>query len=108
MDATRGVDVGGHGPHLGNEAQSELHTDFKFRLGVEQKEANHDQGIDGSESWLPRFELPERFSQPMMVQFQACLWKQNLTYWRSPYYNALRFFFTVIVAILVWIHFLEH
>lgn len=58
MATTRGVDVGGHGPHLGNEAQSELHTDFNFRLGVEQKEANHDQGVDGSESWLPRFELP--------------------------------------------------
>ena len=44
--------------------------------------------------------FPTQFSQPSWEQFKACLWKQNLTYWRSPYYNAVRFFFTVIVAIM--------
>ncbi|CAM6074535.1 unnamed protein product [Sphagnum tenellum] len=44
--------------------------------------------------------FPTQFSQPSAVQFKACLWKQNLTYWRSPYYNAVRFFFTVVVAVL--------
>lgn len=44
--------------------------------------------------------FPTQFSQPVLEQFKACLWKQNLTYWRSPYYNAVRFFFTVIVALM--------
>lgn len=41
-----------------------------------------------------------QYAQSSKEQFFACLWKQNLTYWRSPYYNAVRFFFTFIIALM--------
>jgi len=45
-------------------------------------------------------EFPTQFSRSSLTQFKANLWKQKLTYWRSPYYNAVRFFFTVICALI--------
>ncbi|KAL6645521.1 hypothetical protein ACP70R_017129 [Stipagrostis hirtigluma subsp. patula] len=44
--------------------------------------------------------FPTRYSQSSFTQCMACLWKQNLSYWRNPPYNAVRFFFTTIVALL--------
>ncbi|PIA64438.1 hypothetical protein AQUCO_00100133v1 [Aquilegia coerulea] len=41
-----------------------------------------------------------RFPQSSWGQFKACLWKQHWSYWRNPQYNAVRFFFTVICALL--------
>ncbi|KAJ3697920.1 hypothetical protein LUZ61_001625 [Rhynchospora tenuis] len=40
-----------------------------------------------------------QFSQPFLVQCQACLWKQNLSYWRNPSYTAIRQFFTTVMAL---------
>ncbi|CAL5053309.1 unnamed protein product [Urochloa decumbens] len=42
-----------------------------------------------------------QYSQSMIGQFKACLWKQWLTYWRSPDYNLVRFSFTLFVALLL-------
>ncbi|XP_024525458.1 ABC transporter G family member 31 [Selaginella moellendorffii] len=33
-------------------------------------------------------------------QCRACLWKQHLTYWRNPYYNVVRLFFTFVCALI--------
>ncbi|KAF3454238.1 hypothetical protein FNV43_RR04685 [Rhamnella rubrinervis] len=41
------------------------------------------------------------FSQDQLTQFRQCLWKQNLVYWRSPPYNAMRLVFTIISALLL-------
>ncbi|KAG8660145.1 hypothetical protein MANES_02G119800v8 [Manihot esculenta] len=41
------------------------------------------------------------YSQDMLNQFWICLRKQNLVYWRSPQYNAVRIFFTVIAALIL-------
>ncbi|KAG6418325.1 hypothetical protein SASPL_120528 [Salvia splendens] len=41
------------------------------------------------------------FSQSSWVQFKSCLWKQWWTYWRSPDYNLVRYFFTLACALLV-------
>ncbi|KAL2642603.1 hypothetical protein R1flu_010190 [Riccia fluitans] len=41
-----------------------------------------------------------QYSRNVYTQVKACLWKQHLTYWRSPHYNAVRFFFTIIVALI--------
>ncbi|KAK4606103.1 hypothetical protein RGQ29_000394 [Quercus rubra] len=41
------------------------------------------------------------YSQDLFTQFLTCLWKQNLVYWRSPQYNAMRLFFTAICALLL-------
>ncbi|CAI9106961.1 OLC1v1006213C1 [Oldenlandia corymbosa var. corymbosa] len=41
------------------------------------------------------------FSQDAFSQFKMCLWKQNIVYWRSPTYNAVRIFFTTMSAIII-------
>lgn len=41
-----------------------------------------------------------QFSQPFATQSLACLWKQHWSYWRNPEYNAVRFFFTLVTALL--------
>ncbi|KAF9613768.1 hypothetical protein IFM89_011492 [Coptis chinensis] len=45
--------------------------------------------------------FPTHYSQPMWGQFKSCFWKQWLTYWRSPDYNLVRFFFTLAAALLI-------
>ncbi|OIV89470.1 hypothetical protein TanjilG_20954 [Lupinus angustifolius] len=45
--------------------------------------------------------FPSQYSQPTMGQFKSCLWKQYLTYWRSPDYNLVRYMFTLLVALVV-------
>uniref|UniRef100_A0A0A0LBH1 ABC transporter domain-containing protein n=1 Tax=Cucumis sativus TaxID=3659 RepID=A0A0A0LBH1_CUCSA len=46
------------------------------------------------------------FSQSFVEQFKACFWKQNMSYWRNPSFNLLRFVRTVasslIFGILFW------
>ncbi|KAK1384996.1 hypothetical protein POM88_022731 [Heracleum sosnowskyi] len=41
------------------------------------------------------------FSRNGWEQFQACLWKQNLSYWRSPNYNLVRLTFITVVSLLL-------
>jgi hypothetical protein len=41
-----------------------------------------------------------QYSQSFLMQCLACLWKQNLSYWRNPAYNAVRLFFTTIIALI--------
>ncbi|KAJ4757004.1 ABC transporter G family member 36 [Rhynchospora pubera] len=43
--------------------------------------------------------FPTQYSQPFLQQCMACLWKQNLSYWRNPSYNIIRFVFTFIIAL---------
>ncbi|XP_020088222.1 ABC transporter G family member 42-like [Ananas comosus] len=45
--------------------------------------------------------FPTKYSQSAFEQFKACLWKQSWTYWRSPDYNLVRFFFTLFTALLL-------
>ncbi|CAA0822386.1 ABC transporter G family member 36 [Striga hermonthica] len=42
-----------------------------------------------------------QYSQSTWGQFKYCLWKQWWTYWRSPDYNLVRYFFTLACALLV-------
>ncbi|CAI9091307.1 OLC1v1026298C5 [Oldenlandia corymbosa var. corymbosa] len=44
--------------------------------------------------------FPTKYSQSFFTQCQACFWKQNLSYWRNPKYNAIRFFMTVLIGII--------
>ncbi|KAK7388064.1 hypothetical protein VNO78_22868 [Psophocarpus tetragonolobus] len=41
-----------------------------------------------------------RFPQNSLGQFMACLWKQHLSYWRSPEYNLTRFIFMIVCSII--------
>lgn len=42
-----------------------------------------------------------RFPQNEWEQFKACLWKQHLTYWRSPKYNLVRLTFTTLSSLIL-------
>ncbi|XP_059456290.1 ABC transporter G family member 35-like [Corylus avellana] len=42
-----------------------------------------------------------QYSQSPWGQFKSCLWKQWWTYWRSPDYNLVRTFFTIIAALMM-------
>ncbi|KAI3421393.1 uncharacterized protein J3R85_012430 [Psidium guajava] len=45
--------------------------------------------------------FPTKYNQSYLEQFIACLWKQNLSYWRNPQYTAVRFFYTVIISLML-------
>ena len=42
-----------------------------------------------------------QYAQSTWGQFKSCLWKQWMTYWRSPSYNLVRYFFTLAAALIV-------
>ncbi|KAG0577997.1 hypothetical protein KC19_5G197200 [Ceratodon purpureus] len=44
--------------------------------------------------------FPTKYSQPFKTQLTSCLWKQKLTYWRTPDYNCVRFCFSAVAAVL--------
>ncbi|XP_062008275.1 pleiotropic drug resistance protein 1-like [Rosa rugosa] len=44
--------------------------------------------------------FPTRYSQPFLIQYMACLWKQHWSYWRNPSYNAVRLLFTIAIALV--------
>ncbi|KAL0903814.1 hypothetical protein M5K25_025867 [Dendrobium thyrsiflorum] len=44
--------------------------------------------------------FPTQYSQTFISQCMASLWKQHLSYWRNPPYTAVRFFFTLIIALI--------
>ncbi|KAF7045545.1 hypothetical protein CFC21_054641 [Triticum aestivum] len=48
------------------------------------------------------------FAQNGWIQLKACLWKQNITYWRSPQYNLRRIMMTVISALIYGVLFWKH
>ncbi|XP_062206068.1 ABC transporter G family member 41-like isoform X2 [Phragmites australis] len=43
--------------------------------------------------------FPTRFPQKFLVQLKACLWKQYLSYWRTPSYNLVRIVFITVSCI---------
>ncbi|KAK3139132.1 hypothetical protein QOZ80_5AG0378330 [Eleusine coracana subsp. coracana] len=43
--------------------------------------------------------FPTRYPQRFWEQFKACLWKQCLSYWRTPSYNLVRFVFIMVCCI---------
>lgn len=45
--------------------------------------------------------FPNKYNQSYFEQFIACLWKQNLSYWRNPQYTAVRFFYTVVISLML-------
>ncbi|XP_045820317.1 ABC transporter G family member 31-like [Trifolium pratense] len=63
------------------------------------------------EAAIRQYEQPSPDSQPLKFatlysqntwsQFEKCLWKQNILYWRNPSYNAIRMFFTILSALLL-------
>ncbi|KAK4590492.1 hypothetical protein RGQ29_020869 [Quercus rubra] len=44
--------------------------------------------------------FPTQYAQSFLTQCMACLWKQHWSYWRNPPYTAVRFLFTVFIALI--------
>ncbi|XP_022864351.1 ABC transporter G family member 39-like isoform X1 [Olea europaea var. sylvestris] len=44
--------------------------------------------------------FPTKYYQSFLTQCKACFWKQHLSYWRNPQYNAIRFFMTIVIGII--------
>ncbi|KAL5975652.1 hypothetical protein ACLOJK_019978 [Asimina triloba] len=44
--------------------------------------------------------FPTQYAQSFLGQCMACLWKQHWSYWRNTEYTAVRFWFTVFVALM--------
>ena len=40
------------------------------------------------------------YARSLVQQYRVCLWKFNITYWRTPNYNATRFSFSIAVALI--------
>eukprot|EP01018_Ginkgo_biloba_P004077 Gb_33043 [translate_table: standard] len=57
---------------------------------------NLSKPIQGSKD----LDFPSKYSQPFLVQFVACLWKQHWSYWRNPQYTAVRFIFTTTISLM--------
>ncbi|KAI4306609.1 hypothetical protein L6164_029870 [Bauhinia variegata] len=64
--------------------------------GVEASIKQFSQPPPGSET----LKFDTKYSQSEWSQFVLNLWKQNLVYWRSPQYNAMRLFFTAVSALI--------
>ncbi|KAG0561906.1 hypothetical protein KC19_9G102300 [Ceratodon purpureus] len=83
--------------------EKKLGVDFaKIFLNSKMYQKNKDviRSLSEPKPGTKALKFPTQYSQSSKEQFCACLWKQNLTYWRSPYYNAVRFFFTLIIALM--------
>jgi len=46
-------------------------------------------------------EFSSQFSRSFLTQVQAALWKQEVSYWRNPNYNAVRFFYSTVCALIL-------
>ncbi|XP_021748020.1 ABC transporter G family member 34-like isoform X1 [Chenopodium quinoa] len=44
--------------------------------------------------------FPTEYSQPYLVQFKACFWKQYWSYWRNSEYNLARFAMTIFIGLV--------
>ncbi|XP_042514692.1 ABC transporter G family member 39-like isoform X1 [Macadamia integrifolia] len=44
--------------------------------------------------------FPTQYSQPLLTQCMACLWKQHKSYWRNPEYTAVRLLSTTVIALM--------
>ena len=45
--------------------------------------------------------FPSEHATRPLTQFLLALWKFNLVMWRAPDYNAVRFFYTAVVGLLI-------
>ncbi|XVE73519.1 hypothetical protein DITRI_Ditri11bG0124800 [Diplodiscus trichospermus] len=79
--------------------EAELGIDFaclykESHLHQRNKEIVKSLSLPAQDSEQLQFSTP--FPQNGWEQLKACLWKQHLSYWRSPKYNLVRFVFTIL------------
>ncbi|XP_020230451.1 ABC transporter G family member 31, partial [Cajanus cajan] len=75
---------------------AEIYRNSEQYRGVESSILQFGHPPSGSEP----LKFDTEYSQNLWNQLLRCLWKQNLVYWRSPSYNAMRLYFTTISALI--------
>ncbi|KAK2986390.1 hypothetical protein RJ640_008801, partial [Escallonia rubra] len=90
-------------------AEAELGIDFAEIYKTSALHGNNKELVKGLSTPPPgskELYFPTRFSQNGWRQFKCCLWKQHLSYWRSPSYNLTRsmhmLFSSLLFGILFW------
>ncbi|KAK2970232.1 hypothetical protein RJ640_021668 [Escallonia rubra] len=88
----------------GSSAEAQLGLDFahlynQSHLYRETKELVRELSSPAQGSKVLQFSTC--FPQDGWDQFKACLWKQNLSYWRNPRYNLARFAFITAASLLL-------
>lgn len=80
--------------HLYNSLK--LYALFCFRFNKRLVERLSKPTVDSKD-----LDFPTKYSRSNFDQFVTCLWKQHLSYWRNPQYTAVRFFYTVIISLML-------
>ncbi|KAJ6338662.1 hypothetical protein OIU76_008181 [Salix suchowensis] len=86
-------------------------SSMEAQLGLDFSNLYKDSHLfQKNEDLVTRLGLPEqgskelhfstRFPQNAWQQFKACLWKQELSYWRSPKYNLVRLIFIIVSSLM--------
>nr|TKR91005.1 pleiotropic drug resistance protein 3-like [Populus alba] len=86
-------------------------SSMEARLGLDFANLYRDSHLfQKNEELVARLGLPEqgskelhfstRFPQNAWKQFKACLWKQEMSYWRSPKYNLVRLIFIIVSSLI--------
>lgn len=81
---------------LGVDFAEKFRNSERFRLNEQLIEA-----LKVPPEGQEELHFESEFSTSAWTQFYACLWKRNRMYWRSPDYNVVRYFFCLVIALLV-------
>jgi len=81
---------------------SERYLSFYFSNSVSVYRQNKDlvKNLSTPNNEAKELSFPTKYPQSFLSQYFACLWKQNLSYWRNPQYTAVRFFYTLIISLM--------
>ncbi|XP_051216581.1 ABC transporter G family member 41 [Lolium perenne] len=92
-------------------------TSMELQLGVDFAHMYRESSISKDKEMLVKrlsipalstsdLYFPTRFPHKFREQFKACLWKQSLSYWRTPSYNLVRMVFMtascIFFGVLFW------
>nr|XP_027186672.1 ABC transporter G family member 39-like isoform X1 [Cicer arietinum] len=83
--------------------ESQLNIDFAelyIKSGLYQRNQELIKELSTPALGIKDLYFPSKCSQSFVTQCYACLWKQYLSYWRNPQYNANRFFMTIVFGVI--------
>ncbi|KAG0465359.1 hypothetical protein HPP92_019523 [Vanilla planifolia] len=75
-------------------------ADYYRRSKLYQQNKDLVENISKPSEDAEELRFPTKYARPLLSQYFACLWKQNLSYWRNPQYTAVRFFYTIIISLM--------
>ncbi|KAK5829845.1 ABC transporter G family member 32 [Gossypium arboreum] len=76
-------------------------ADIYRRSNLFQRNRELVENLSKPSSNSKELNFPSKYSQSFFEQFLTCLWKQNLSYWRNPQYTAVKFFYTVVISLML-------